>query len=183
MTGNSELNTEWAWTQVEAWADGSLRGAGRARMREALSEDAELRAAVTRAIAVRRAVASVRPPAPPAGLQRRLLAIPGSSPGAWRWVAAPALGAAIAIVAAVVVLRTPVSEVPRTPVSEPPAAVVSAEQAAALHEFEVAMRYLRIGAERSGDQVTDVVGSSLRDALVASRDSLRDRQSAEHNGG
>ena len=40
-----DLGEEWAWTQLEAWADGSLTGESRARMDAAMAADPRLRAA------------------------------------------------------------------------------------------------------------------------------------------
>ena len=51
---DQELNREWAVSQLEAWADGSLTGAQRERMRAALERDPGLRAAAERAVAVYR---------------------------------------------------------------------------------------------------------------------------------
>jgi hypothetical protein len=162
-----DLNHEWARTQLEAWADDSLTGDNRERMATALAADPRLRAAAERARALRRALrASSRAPLP-AGLRRRLLAIPGRS--VWPGVALPAAAAvALAVVAAATWLRP----------SPPPEAD---QRVVAVQEFELAMRYLQKSARVTQGEVTNAVGASLRDALAASREALA--REAEETGG
>ena len=50
----TELNGEWAWTQIESMADGSLEGIALERMQRALENDPRLRRAVARARSVHR---------------------------------------------------------------------------------------------------------------------------------
>jgi hypothetical protein len=162
------LSEEWARSQLEAWTDGSLMGENRRRMAAALAVDPTLRAAAERSAAVQRALRSSRPPRLPAGLRRRLLAIPGRS--IWSSFALPvAAGVAVAIVAAVVVLRP----VPPPPVEDP--------RAVAIQEFELAMRYLQKSARMTQTEVTSAVGAGLRDAVAASREALH-RQTDETGG-
>jgi hypothetical protein len=160
-----DLSEEWARTQLEAWADGSLTGESRARMDAAIAADPLLAAAAERAVAVHRALgASPRPPMP-RGLRRRLLEIPGRSPPARRAFLLPAAAsAAVAVVAVAVAVWLE----PRVP--EPPD-----PRALAAQEFELAMRYLQKSARSTQGQVTSAVGTGLRDALAASREAL-----AEH---
>jgi anti-sigma factor RsiW len=163
-----DIDGDWAWSQVEAWADGTLDADDRARMRAALEADPALRAAVGRAAEVHGALRH-RAPAPlPAGLRRRLLAIPGPPTFRLAWVALPAAAAA-ALVAAFVMLA------PR-PVAPPPD-----ERLAAIQDFETAMYYLRKSARIANREVTTVVGTELRDAVEISRESL-DRNK-ERKGG
>ena len=97
-----DLNEEWARSQLEAWADGSLPGESRERMAAALAADPKLRAAAERAVAVQRALRASSPARMPAGLRRRLLAIPAGSSNVWRGFALPvAASVAAAFVAAV----------------------------------------------------------------------------------
>jgi hypothetical protein len=47
----------------------------------------------------------------------------------------------------------------------------------AVQEFEVALHYMRRSAAVTNREVNDTLGQSLRDALIASRDSVRERGS------
>ena len=94
----SDLNGEWARTQLEAWADGSLEGESRARMAAAIAADPQLAAAAERAAAVQRALRALPHERVPAGLRRRLLAIPAGSAGARRSFWLPAMASAAAAV-------------------------------------------------------------------------------------
>jgi hypothetical protein len=168
-----ELNEEWAWAQLEAWADGSLTGEARERMTAALAADARLERAAERAVAVHRALRAVRAQPMPRGLRRRLLAIPGEAAHA-RSFAVPALAsaAAAAAVVAAVLWFTP----------EPPApASVDPRVAAAAQDFETAMRYLQKSARITQEHVESAVGTGLRDAFVVSRDALA--QQTDETGG
>jgi anti-sigma factor RsiW len=167
-----DLNEEWAWTQLEAWADGSLTGENRARMAAAIAADPRLAAAAERAVAVRRALREAQSSPMPSGLRRRLLAIPSRAPRGRRSYFVPALAsaaAAAAIVAVALWLR------PETP---PP---VDPQVAAAQQDFETAMRYLQKSAVIAEGHVTSAVGTGLRDAFAASRDALA--QQTDKTGG
>jgi anti-sigma factor RsiW len=168
-----DLNEEWARTQLEAWADGTLTGESRARMDAAIAADARLASAADRAVAVHRALheapAAVRMPS---GLRRRLLAIPSRAPLARRSFFVPALASAVAAAAVVAValwLR------PETP---PP---VDPQVAVAQQDFDTAMRYLQKSAVIAEGHVTSAVGTGLRDAFAASRDALA--QQTDKTGG
>jgi hypothetical protein len=158
----SDLNGEWARTQIEAWIDGSLEGESRARMAAAIAADPQLAAAVGRAAAVHRALRALPHERVPAGLRRRLLAIPAGSAGARRsyWLPAMASAAAAVAVVGVALWLRP----------EPP--VPPDERAAAIQELEVAMRYLQKSARITQGQVTSAVGGGLRDAFAATRQAL-----------
>ena len=166
-----DLNGEWARTQLEAWADGSLTGESRARMEAAIAAHPHLKSAAERAVAVHRALRASRPEPMRRGLRRRLLAIPGRAPHA-RSFALPAFAsavAAVAVVAAVLWLR---AEAP---------APIDPQVAAAAEDFETAMRYLQKSARITQEHVTGAVGTGLRDAFVASRETLA--QETDENGG
>jgi len=168
-----ELNEEWAWAQLEAWADGSLTGEARERMAAALAADARLERAAERAVAVRYALRAVQSEPMPRGLRRRLLAIPSEAPRA-RWFVLPALAsaAAAAAVVAAVLWLTP----------EPPApAAVDPRVVAAAQDFETAMRYLQKSARITQGHVESAVGTGLRDAFAVSREALA--QQTDETGG
>jgi len=157
-----DLSEEWARTQLEAWADGTLTSENRARMAAAIVVDPLLAAAAERALAVHRALRAT-PPAPmPPDLRRRLLAIPGRSPRA-RSFMLPAFASAAAAVAVVVVALWLQPE---------PPAPVDPRAIAAAQELETAMRYLQRSARVTQGHVTSAVGAGLRDALAVSREAL-----------
>jgi anti-sigma factor RsiW len=159
-----ELSEEWAWTQLEAWVDGSLTGESRARMDAAIAADPRLEAAAERAVAVHSALRAPAPAAAmPRGLRRRLLAIPGQSPRG-RSFALPAFASAAA--AAVAVVAVALWPRPESPAPADPRAV------AAARELETAMRYLHKSAVITEGHVTNAVGIGLRDAFTVSRDAL-----------
>jgi hypothetical protein len=165
-----DLSTEWAKSQLEAWADGSLEGESRERMAAALAASSSLRAAAERAVAVRRALRSIPPEPMPAGLRRRLLAIPGNSRNVWRAFALPVAAAAAAAFVAVVWLRP-----------EPPPPPQDPRVAAVAQDLETAMRYLQRSARITENQVTNAVGSGFRDAVAATRAAVE--QETEKSGG
>ena len=170
------LNDELAWSQIEAMADGSLQGASRARMQEAMRRDPSLDAAVRRAAVLHRELRRSLRPVVPSGLLGRLLDIPGGATTGSRWFTAPTrtlLGAAAAaaVVAVVAVLTM-----------QPPDAPEELDQRiVALQEFELAMKYLQQSAAITGVEVRDAVGDGVREALIVSRDSIREAR--QESGG
>ena len=168
-----DLSEEWAWTQLEGWADGSLTGESRARMDAAIAADPRLRAAAERAIAVHRALQLAPEVRMPGGLRRRLLAIPRRAPRARRSYFIPALASAAAVVAVLggVLWLTPKP-------AQPP---VDPRVAAAAQDLETAMRYLQKSAVITQGHVESAVGTGLRDAYVVSRDALA-RETKETGG-
>jgi anti-sigma factor RsiW len=164
-----DLNEEWARTQLEAWADGSLTRENRERMAASLEASASLRAAAERAVAIRRSLRASAPEPMPAGLRRRLLAIPGGPKNVWRPFALPVAASIAAAFAAAVWLRP-----------EPPPQV-DPRVAAVAQELEVAMRYLHKSARITQDEVTNAVGSGLRDAVAVTRGAVG--QETDETGG
>ena len=157
-----DLNEEWAWTQLEAWADDSLTGESRARMAAAIAADQRLAAAAERAVAVHRALREAQSSPMPSGLRRRLLAIPSRAPRARRSFFIPALASAAvaaAVIAATLWLK------PAEPPPDP--RVVAAAQ-----DLETAMRYLQKSAVITQGHVESAIGTGLRDAFATSRDAL-----------
>jgi hypothetical protein len=94
----------------------------------------------------------------PAGLLRRLLAIPSDRKPAWRWLLVPAVPAAVAAVAIVLVARQPLPE-------EDPGV-------ATLQEFRVAMSYIRRGATVTNEEISNAIQTGLREAYGISRVSV-----------
>jgi anti-sigma factor RsiW len=167
-----DLNEEWARTQLEAWADGSLTGESRARMDAAIAADPRLEAAAERAVAVQRALRETSPVSMPRGLRGRLLAIPSRAPRARRSFFVPALvsaAAAAAVVAVALWLRP-----------EPPAPV-DPRVAAVTQDVETALRYLQKSASITQGHVTSAVGTGLGDALAVTREALE--KDTEETGG
>ena len=164
---DQDLNGEWARSQIEAWADGSLTEANRERMRAALQRDPRLRAGVERAAAVHRALREALPAPLPRGLRRRLLAIPARRGRVWPRFALP-VAAGVAALAVAVWWQRPV---------EP----TFDERVAAVADFELAMHYLQKSARITENGVTGAVGSGLQGAWATSRESLE--RSTKENGG
>jgi len=151
-------HSDWAWKQIEAMADDSLIGADNRRMRQAMTHDPRLYDAVERASALRRKLRRLPKPQIPAGLRRHLLTIPSSRPLAKIWFVAPVIPAIAAIVAYVVIVRTPLP-------STDPGTV-------ALQEFRLAMSYVQKGAVVTNEEISNVVTNSLREAFAISRSSV-----------
>jgi hypothetical protein len=167
-----DLRDEWAWIQLEAWADGSLTGESRARMDTAMAADPRLRAAAERAVAVQRALRESPSLAVPHGLRRRLLAIPSGAPRARRSHFVPALASAAAAAALVAVALWTRPE---------PPAPVDPRVAAAAQDFETAMRLLQRSAVVTQARVKNAVGTGVRETFVASRNALA--RETDENGG
>jgi hypothetical protein len=168
-----DLNEEWARTQLEAWADGSLTGESRVRMDAAIAANPRLEAAAKRATAVHRALRAAQLEPVPRGLRSKLLAIPGREPRArpFLFPAFASAAVAAAVVATVLWLRPE----PPTPVEVDP------RVAAAAQDFETAMRYLQKSARITQGHVEGAVGTGLRDAYVVSRDAIA--QETDETGG
>jgi hypothetical protein len=168
----SDLDNQWAWSQVEAMADRSLDASSTRRMRDAMAKDLELTKAVERAAALRSELARLRRVPVPAGQRLRLLSI-ASGPRAstvgrapWRMLPiAAAIAAGAAAIGLSALLHRP----------SPPA---PAAEARAVSDFETAMAYLHRSAAVAGTEVTAAIGGSLRDALVVSRNAVQQKNAA-----
>ena len=152
----TDLDTRWAWSKVEAMADGSLSGEKARRMRAALARDPELREAVERAHALSRALRRLGKASVPRSLYARLLSIPALPNGSrraktevWSWTSAAA--AASVVVAMLVLLTRP------DPADDP--------RVAALRDFELAMAYLHKSYEIAGEHVKRTLERELKEAL------------------
>jgi hypothetical protein len=164
-----ELHNEWAWSQIENYADDGLSGAARSHMQSAVRSDPRLRAAVARARDIRSALTRARPEPLPAGLRSRLLRIPG--PALPRW---PAFAVAATAAAALAVLLWQKPE---------PASAPADERAAAIADFELAMKYMQKTAAITSRAVNDRVGGGMREALAISGNSLRESAQRKNTGG
>ncbi|HEX5046887.1 MAG TPA: hypothetical protein VFX89_07160 [Gammaproteobacteria bacterium] len=169
---DKELHNEWAWSQIESYADGDLSGAAHARMEAALRADERLRAAVARARDVHAALRRAQPAPLPAGLRARLLRISGPALPRWPMLAAAATAATAAAVVAGLLLHRPEA-------APPPAD----ERAAALADFELAMKYMQKTAAITSREVTNRVGGGVREALAISGKSLREPAERKNTGG
>lgn len=162
MTHTTELETEWARSQIEAYVDGRLDGDDAERMRAAVAADAGLSAAVERARGLRRMLQTLPEPAAPRALLWRLLGIPRARRTPLLVVAAPLAAAALALgVALWIAVPEPVPD----------------ERAAALRDFRVAMNYLRKTAEVTRDEVNGAVVLGISEALTVGRDVVLDEES------
>ncbi|HEX9877203.1 MAG TPA: hypothetical protein VGC50_11175 [Gammaproteobacteria bacterium] len=168
----SDLEIRWAWSQVEGMADGSLSADDERRVRAAMTQDPALRHAVRHAATLRRSLRRLdKAPLPPT-LLRHLWGIPGrgkrAGPSAAPlWLSVSACGVAAA--AAWLLL-------PADPAAPDP-------RAAAVQDFEIAMAYVRQSAVITRDEVTTALGTGLQEAVVTSRDAVRNRDSENDNGG
>ena len=170
-----DLNSEWARSQIEAAAEGSLSPGDRARFAEAMAADASLERAVRQAKRVQLDLARMRASRVPPGLWRSLLAIPrtASEPAARpmrRPLIAAGVGAALAAVALTLLLK-PTSPSPSTE-----------EQARAVADFELAMSYLQESTEIARTELTTALGGALQRALAGNRDATRDERSRSNTG-
>jgi hypothetical protein len=163
------LNGEWAWSQVDAMADDTLSADAQARMREAMAADARLNTAVQCAIRLRRELRGLPRPRAPLGLLRRLLAIPSAQAPPRRHAARSAFAGAFAIALAALVIGIAVRQPAEQSAPDP--------RVVAIQEFELALHYMRKSAALSNQQLNDAVGHGLREALIASRESVRERKS------
>jgi anti-sigma factor RsiW len=174
MTG-TELRDGWAWAHVEAMADGSLDAVQADRMRDAMTADPSLAAAVARARELRLALVSLPPQALPRGLLTRLMRIPQERNGAarrstWLKVAGPAFALSVAAAVAVLVMRPAPQETP------------DPEAAAAIAEFAVAMSYLQQTAVTTQDAINEQLRNGLQNAFEESRRTLFEDSNTENGG-
>ena len=160
-----ELNEEWAWTQLEAWADGSLSDGSRERMDAAIAGNPRLAAAAQRARAVQRALRVSSPAATmPRQLRRRLFAIPGGSRQGRSFIvrALASAAAAAAVVAGVLWLR------PETPLPDD----LDPRLVAARQDLDTAMRLLHRSVIIIEGHVANAVGTGMRDVFTVSQNAV-----------
>lgn len=173
----THLESQWAWSRIEAMADDTLTAAERRRMRKAMAADRQLNRAVEDAMSLRGELAHLNRAQVPVALRRRLLSIPGDRPQA----PAGFLPVAVAIAAVVAVLVGLAVLLQRAPA--PAAAAQTQAKAEAVEDFAVAMTYLRRSAVITSAEVSTAVGDGLRDAMAVSREAARKEKRELKNGG
>jgi hypothetical protein len=176
----TDLETQWAWSRVEAMADRSLRGAERRRMRDAMAADPKLERAVVSATALRRELERLAHIPTPTTLRRRLLGIAGDRQHTAPWIRLTATWAVAfagaAAVAAFVLLRAAPEQTPSPEVAR------AKTQAEAVEDFAIAMSYLQKSATIANAEVTTAVGGSLHDALSREADHEQKRARRKNGG-
>lgn len=168
----TKLDQNWARTQVEAMADGSLSAEAERRMRALINCDPELRAQVQRARALRQELRSLANRRAPRGLARRLWQIPAAErPRGFLWAPAMAMAsiAAVALTAGLL-LRNP----------GPSPEELARE--AAVQDFALVVAYLQKSALVARNEVNEAVGYGMADALATSRGAIG-RPAAGRNQG
>lgn len=176
----TDIDVRWAWSQVEAAADGSLSADEMRRMRRAMARASELRAAVDRAKRLRADLRSLGRTPVPRSLTKRLLAIPRDAghrsaqpreagPG-WSW--ATAAGAAAVTAFAIFLAAQP-----------PQQDDGYDERTAALQDFQVAMGYLQRSYEMAGQHVRRTMERELVEAIWLRFGREDDAGDRETNGG
>ena len=164
----TDLNKEWAWSQIEAMADDSLDGIDLRRMQAVMTDDDRLLAAVERARAMHLGLRQVAQAPIPPGMLWRLLGIAKVRSRRGFWIAAPVATAMAAVMVALFTTS------PQTPPLD--------EQNVAVQEFTVAMAYLQRSLEFTNEEVTNVVSQGLRDAISVSRNALGDDEIDNETG-
>jgi ferric-dicitrate binding protein FerR (iron transport regulator) len=175
---NWTLEREWARTQIEAMADGTLNDADRARMERALAGDGELRGALREATEILTALQRTKAPLPRAGLLISLL-FPGLRANRRNAVmprTAFASGvAAFGVAATALIVMLFGSLAIRTP---DPAG------RDAVRDFQIAMNYLHQTAVVTRDEVGQQLGDGLRTAIEIGTHTLAAEDAAsDSNGG
>lgn len=168
------IDSQWAWSQIEAMADGSLSSGDVRRMREAMAREPALAAAVARARALRRELGTLGRTPVPASLTGRLLAIPSSGENAGRapstvmsWSSATV--AASLFAAAVLALMQP-----RLDEAYEHEREQAYEARAALRDLEHTLIYVRRSSVTARDEVEEAVGRTVRNALERGLAALSD---------
>jgi hypothetical protein len=166
-TKQKDLSNAWAWSRVEAMADGSLDGPDVERMRVAMQADAELRGAVERAGAITRALGRMPRERVPAGLLSRVLSVPAPRRPIWSWAAVPAAGLIAAVIGIALYEGQAFNGAPE-PLEDP--------RLAAVQEFNIAMYYLQKSMAITNEEVEREVENGLLGSIAVSRRHLGNEQ-------
>ena len=176
----TDIDRQWAASQVEAMADGSLTPADARRMRAAMAREPALRSAVEHAIALRGALARLAGSPVPRPLLWRLLAIPQRNPAArpprrrqLAWGLAGVAAAAVALAATLLQHRYDERE---------REAAEAFAQAQALAQVELAMAYLQESSAIAGAHLAEALRTSMRAAAATSRKAMRDDEEQSDGG-
>jgi hypothetical protein len=169
----TDLDRQWAETQVEAFVDGSLSTESEQRVRAAMLGNPGLRRQVERARKVQQDLGSLRKVPVPGGLAFRLLGIPAAERAPRRMLHMPA--AALGALGAVAIGIGSYSIVERH------LAETQAREMA-VRDFQVAMVYLQKSTALANSEMTEAVGFGVRSAVTTSRDALQDAQSGIREG-
>ena len=158
----TELDRNWARSQVEAMADGSLSADAERRMRALIHCDPELKAQVERARALRLELRALTSRRAPRGLARRLWQIPAANrPRTLLWAPATAL-ASLAVVAITAGLL----------IYDPGPTREELARDAAVQDFALVVAYLQKSALVARNEVNAAVGYGMADALATSRSAI-----------
>jgi anti-sigma factor RsiW len=168
----TDLDKQWAKSQVEALVDGSLPPESERRMQAALRQEHRLRREVDAARALRRELKRLRKPPMPHGLVFRLLSIPVAERPSQRRLL-PVTG-----VAALAVIAIGAGVFPFVQESSEARARV-----AAVEDFQLAMVYLQKSTALAHNQVSEAVSLGILGAVETSRHVLYDERRAVNNGG
>lgn len=173
----TELDKAWAESQIEAMADGSLSPEAERRMVTIMRVDRSLAARVEKARELGQALKQLQPVPVPKGLVWRLWRIPSKNPrSSERRIGVMWLPAAFVAAAASVALTLNVFFGMTGPTAEEQA------RAAAVEDFTIVMAYLQKSALMATNEVNEVVGTGVLDALSVSR-GLMERKESEVSQG
>lgn len=177
----TELDRAWAETQIEGMADGSLSAEAEQRMLAAMRRDAGLAARVDRARALRLGLRQLGNAPVPRGLFGRLWRIPaaGRSHAGTYWMPAGVLATAVVAAISIGVFRGQPGQ---------DAAPMDEAEMAAVQDVVIAVSYLQKSMVMAHNEINEVVGSGVLEALAASsgmmdrterNDSEGDRQNVD----
>jgi anti-sigma factor RsiW len=179
----TDLSKKWAWSQVEAMADGSLEPGERRRMRRLMKADPSLEDAVQRARRIRaelRRLDGARVP-PRLGARLAAIAAAGRTHASRKPLARPrtsferSLLAGAALAAAAIAVATALLSIqPAPPPSQTPEA--------ALRDLSAAMQYMRRGAVITKQGVAREVGQGIIEALDIGRSAVGGHSEPEKGG-
>jgi hypothetical protein len=169
----TDLDRQWAQTQVEAFVAGNLPPEAERRMRAVMEDSPDLRKQVECARLVRRELRSLRSAPVPGRLFWSLLGIPGRDRAPRLSLHMPAT--VMASVAAVAIGVGSYSIVERHKAE-------AQARETAVRDFQVAMVYLQKSTALANSEVTEAVGLGVRSAVNASRSVLQDAQGGVSEG-
>ena len=157
----TELDRAWAETQIEGMADGSLSAEAEQRMLAAMRQDRGLADRVDQARALRFGLRQLGNAPVPRGLFGRLWRIPaaGRSHASTYWMPAGVLAAAVVAAISIGIFQ-----------GQQAKDVASMDEAemAAVQDVVIAVSYLQKSMVLAHNEINEVVGSGVFEALAAS---------------